>query len=723
MAKIKVRDIRKVNPITKKPLNPNRDLKNPTIDPYVAEKIIRESLGYGVDPYLGLAVGLQESNLGNDLDPKTKVNTSSNPLRVNSAYHGISEDPTAQGIAILRDKYNSEKNKNEALKIQAFNGLTPKTRANPAYGKNVISLRDSVIKQTPEFIDLVNQIKQPPPHSPETPIQMKKPKSRLTQFYKENPKPMYGKGGFLKKAGNTFQDLGLGIADSGLSMLGASNVITPETFANEKFGKFAEGYAGFAQKAAPMVAGAALGPLGASGAKMIQQIGGQFNPQEQVQEPLAGNAIMQDPNQVQYSRFGGPVNRMNINVEGINRQAGTPMQMKKGELLARGGRVLRRYAPLPPHPEQGMDPMGTVQANEGDVVISKPYSERYLNSGRGDRKMIEGALASQQRIRDMQMAKKGGMVQKYALAGVVGQDESYGNTFDPLAYYGGTSPDNIQIPEASPYVPRPQDSRSMMNLNAATTPGYAQNKLINKVAGNYGVDPVNFYQSDLSEPAQIMPAPNAPNAQSPGTPPSGYGTLGNDLMTAASPLYNLGVAAFGKAAHLNRGEYMNNRNLDWEKMSDRESLAANQRNYRTGLYNMKNSGKFGLAGQTALANARMGQDANSIERINNMNAEGRFKSKLAYSEQNERNNLLGLNIAKYNQDAQDTKMNHLAAAAGDISEYGMGRNNQNAALDAMRYFYTNPQFQEYKANAPAFKSVNRRTARYNRKQARLKKTS
>lgn len=140
---IRIQDKRKLNPLTKRPINPNRDLKSQNFDPSLVKNLYNTARDYGIDPNLMLAVGLQESNLG-----KTDPN---NPYRVNSLYHGIDDDLIAQGTAIFRDKYNKNPKASEAHRIQAYNGLTKKTRKSPDYGNQVISLRDSVIKQSPDL--------------------------------------------------------------------------------------------------------------------------------------------------------------------------------------------------------------------------------------------------------------------------------------------------------------------------------------------------------------------------------------------------------------------------------------------------------------------------------------------------------------------------------------------------------------------------------------------
>ena len=168
---IRIQDKRKLNPLTKRPINPNRDLKSGYADAGMIKNMVRLAKDYGLDPNLMLAVGLQETNLGK-IDP-------TNPYQVNAAYHGVMENPLEGGTAIFRDKYNKYPKKSEAYRIQAYNGLTSKTKADPVYGKSVISLRDSVIKQSPELQNYITEINKPEP--------IKMDINQAREFAKNNP--------------------------------------------------------------------------------------------------------------------------------------------------------------------------------------------------------------------------------------------------------------------------------------------------------------------------------------------------------------------------------------------------------------------------------------------------------------------------------------------------------------------------------------------------------
>lgn len=105
--------------------------------------------------------------------------------------------------------------------------------------------------------------------------------------------------------------------------------------------------------------------------------------------------------------------QVDINVEGYNKQQGPAVNMQKGELLVKDGRILKNYIARPPHPEQGLNPDGDVSEQEGSIVIPKNRTKEYMNSDKNGRKMIEKSLVSQQDWRAnkaMNTLKKGGLV-------------------------------------------------------------------------------------------------------------------------------------------------------------------------------------------------------------------------------------------------------------------------------------------------------------------------
>lgn len=141
------------------------------------KNIIKASRHVGIDPNLAIAVGLQESHLGNK-SPDNLGNISS------GGYSKIPEglDPQAYAMAqMLKDKMDEGKKlgyKDEAHLIQMYNGmgkLKPNMsvggvlqpmkyygievtkdkfldlKKNPLYGKTIQDLRDNVVKKNPRI--------------------------------------------------------------------------------------------------------------------------------------------------------------------------------------------------------------------------------------------------------------------------------------------------------------------------------------------------------------------------------------------------------------------------------------------------------------------------------------------------------------------------------------------------------------------------------------------
>ena len=188
-----LQDNRKINPITKKPLNPNKDLKNfKNVNKEDIQAIIKmaDYLEYPRD--LALAVSLQESGLG-----KTDANLGHNldydfTPRMEGEVFSDAEKDAGAFITGLKDKAEYAKTlykqkkipKNDLIyQLQAYNGfgtLTPNTEANyyqtpnqkfygvdvvgkplsmkqnPLYGKTIINYRDSIINQDPTLKKFLN---------------------------------------------------------------------------------------------------------------------------------------------------------------------------------------------------------------------------------------------------------------------------------------------------------------------------------------------------------------------------------------------------------------------------------------------------------------------------------------------------------------------------------------------------------------------------------------
>lgn len=176
---INIVDKRKWNPVTNKPINPNRDLVGGKFEDTVINDIINSANNNGVDPYIALAIGLQESGLG-----KTDPNIG-HLLYSNEDYiPGVDEM-----VSFIKEKENYAKKlgyKDKEHFIQAYNGLGkvfPETEQdyhgfkmksiygvpvpkegidlakNPLYGKRIINIADSVLKQNPQIVRRVEYYK------------------------------------------------------------------------------------------------------------------------------------------------------------------------------------------------------------------------------------------------------------------------------------------------------------------------------------------------------------------------------------------------------------------------------------------------------------------------------------------------------------------------------------------------------------------------------------
>lgn len=177
-----ITDPRKTRATTGKTIDPNRDLKAGSYSPSIVKSIIAASLRHGVDPYTALAVGLAETNLGKD--------SGDNVFHVLEVYENPDTFKTSPGdvdVGVSTLKANLERGRemfgeDEEKVLQTFNGLgkvVPSTEEdyhgfkmksiygvplgedginlseNPLYGKNVIDLRDNVLKKNPNIRKLV----------------------------------------------------------------------------------------------------------------------------------------------------------------------------------------------------------------------------------------------------------------------------------------------------------------------------------------------------------------------------------------------------------------------------------------------------------------------------------------------------------------------------------------------------------------------------------------
>jgi len=167
-------DKRTVRATSNKPINPNIDLMHGNYNRIVAARINEIARKQGVDPATALAVALQESHFGK-LD--------ANIGQVN----GEIDNPYVY-LSVLKNKLKLAEKAgapNEATALQYYNGLgklfkdteanyrgynagkyygvsVPAAgldlKQNPLYGKQIIDLRENVIKKNPYLDSLINNL-------------------------------------------------------------------------------------------------------------------------------------------------------------------------------------------------------------------------------------------------------------------------------------------------------------------------------------------------------------------------------------------------------------------------------------------------------------------------------------------------------------------------------------------------------------------------------------
>ena len=175
---IHIEDNRSIRATSGKPINPNKDLKTGKYSKNRTIQTIQAARKEGVDPYTMLAVALAETGIGKNDDNIGHVLGNEN-------YTGDAYADMAKTFKQKTDKAAKLGIKDEATAIQIFNGLGklfPNTEAdydgggdrygvkipksglsmkkNPLYGKEIINLRDSVLKQSPVIQSLVNSYEQ-----------------------------------------------------------------------------------------------------------------------------------------------------------------------------------------------------------------------------------------------------------------------------------------------------------------------------------------------------------------------------------------------------------------------------------------------------------------------------------------------------------------------------------------------------------------------------------
>jgi muramidase (phage lysozyme) len=175
---IRINDTRKIRATTNKPINPNVDLVTGDYKSKTIEDIVNASLRNGVDPDTALALAMQESKLGNIDENLGHI--------VGGSYRGEEANDMTK---LLSDKmYEGRKlgKRTDEQLLQMYNGtgkIFPTTEQDyhgfkmkqaygvpipkegidmsktPLYGKQVIDIRDNVIKKNKIVADTVKNLK------------------------------------------------------------------------------------------------------------------------------------------------------------------------------------------------------------------------------------------------------------------------------------------------------------------------------------------------------------------------------------------------------------------------------------------------------------------------------------------------------------------------------------------------------------------------------------
>jgi hypothetical protein len=187
--KLSLEDTRKIRATTQKEMNPKTDLVSGQYDKRVIQHVLDAAKRYNYDPYTALSVALQETKFGNEdvnlghttYNPKSIKSLLSEEIKPGKNIDTDYKYAADELVRALIEKKNYAESlgyKDEEHLIQAYNGLGniyPKTEKgyhgfemskiygvdlpksginmvkNPLYGKQIIDLRENVIKKNPEI--------------------------------------------------------------------------------------------------------------------------------------------------------------------------------------------------------------------------------------------------------------------------------------------------------------------------------------------------------------------------------------------------------------------------------------------------------------------------------------------------------------------------------------------------------------------------------------------
>jgi hypothetical protein len=173
---LQIKDQRTKNPATLGPMSDNVR-KSVNVDPAIVKGIIAHAKASGVDPYTALAISYQETGLNKD-----------HPYDLNPDVYKTNYGDPAAGVKTIVSQMQYAKQmqqkgvvpQGEAYLLQGYNGYGKIKRghadlegatsiygypipaggldlkANPLYGKTVISLRDEVLKNNADIKNLVD---------------------------------------------------------------------------------------------------------------------------------------------------------------------------------------------------------------------------------------------------------------------------------------------------------------------------------------------------------------------------------------------------------------------------------------------------------------------------------------------------------------------------------------------------------------------------------------
>jgi len=191
---LNLEDNRKIRATTQKKINPKDDLVADSYDKNTIQYILDAAKRYNYDPYTALAVALQETNLGKKGENigHTLYHSEKFPSKLKLGMESMNLDKKETDkiyaadnmVRMLLEKKNYAEDlgyDDELHHLQAYNGLgtvypktenwyhgydmskiygvdLPKTgidmNKNPLYGKQIIDLRENVIKKNPELLEI-----------------------------------------------------------------------------------------------------------------------------------------------------------------------------------------------------------------------------------------------------------------------------------------------------------------------------------------------------------------------------------------------------------------------------------------------------------------------------------------------------------------------------------------------------------------------------------------